>query len=1064
MLVLLTIARAAQAQDHPAPLITQGFETAGEGVDLPEGWSLFTEFGTVELSTDRAHGGERSLKLIDQDPEHAVGLRSPRVEVAPGEPCWVSCWYYAERDNNQSIYIEFWTAEGGRPERESRSWGCLGRGKWMHYIRRAVVPPGAAFVTVHANSHSANVATGCFDDIEFGTGAREIFDRAPKPPADVRHPCGLYKQADIDRAQGNIERHEWARKVLDSLKSSAEFWMEVPDEDLDYWIPDLTPFRVVDCPACGAGWRFAWTHPDHDSIRCKQCEFTWPNPDYPEDKVHVFLDSLGEKHEIPYYEGTPSTVHGSAASSTYRFSGRVRYGRIGRLSSLGAVGKVYAVTDDVAYAETVRKVLLRLAEVYPHYMAHDWNHVYEDYSNLQSGKLSGWKLHDAGTFIELAAAYDLTYNSGVYSDQDKVAIEEGVFREFARLMTATSPRGCCINDGPFAMGAGALAGLMLADHDTIAWAIEPPDGFIGFLEDYFLRDGHWYEASPSYEGMALARLYVAPEALRGYSDPAGYAEADRYDDLDLLAHPLMSKILTVGAYERMPDGLLPATNDSTFGARYPAQRAEINYYWYPTDENLHLLAWAFGGKPSDSGDEYALFRRDPDIDFSAVEPLDPSSESIVRPDVGWAILRTGDGPTDAALMLDYGPFGSGHGHPDRLNIIYYDHGAELVFDHGYLGWGHPIHPWMRTTLNHNQVIIDGQSQARQAGCLEGFGGRGPVMGVIASAPEVYPDLAEVYRRYCILVDHGPGIRYLVDGFHVRGGTDHQYAFHALAETVTVPELPYVAFDPASLGDAATGYSWLEDAQSADLLEPRTCEWQAGDELATRLHVLPEANTALIHGSAPGLRDRSKPFVEVTMHKVILRRPGPESMFLTVIEGVSGVSGVAHVSELPVKGAGIARAAVVECGDLRDIVIIADEDAGPITIDGEDLPAIRFAGRLACITMREGRVVYLWMLGGSELAVGETTLHAVPGYAGSVLAVDPDAFTVTVDAELPADDWSGEHLIVADRADGVYAIDSAEAAVGGALVRLAGEPIIDIAPGDAFTIMTSARLTVEETDG
>jgi len=52
-------------------------------------------------------------------------------------------------------------------------------------------------------------------------------------------------------------------------------------------------------------------------------------------------------------------------------------------------------------------VLCRLAQVYPGYVPHDWDHFYRDYSNLQSGKVAGWKLYDAGTFTQLATCYDL---------------------------------------------------------------------------------------------------------------------------------------------------------------------------------------------------------------------------------------------------------------------------------------------------------------------------------------------------------------------------------------------------------------------------------------------------------------------------------------------------------------------------------------------------------------------------------------------------------------------------------------------------------------------------------
>ncbi len=1052
---------SAQMGTEVPPVFTEDFETPDAAGTLPRDWTHFTKVRTVSLASEQVHGGKYSLKLVDEDPVNAVGLRSPHIEVEAGKYVWVSWWYYGEAGNNQSLYIEFWTADGKRPEDASRSWGSSGKGKWVHQTKRAKVPTGTASITLHANSYSTNVATGYFDDIEFGIGAKSMYDRTPRPPADVKHPCGLYKQADIERAKRNIAKHAWAQATLAGFKSAARFWMDCPDEELSYWIPDLTPFRVVDCPKCHAGWRFAWSG-DDKQITCRNCGFTWPNPEYPEDKVQTFPDPVGGEQAIPYYEGAPSTVYGSAKSPVYRLSGRLRYHRIGRLSSLGNLGKAYALSGDMAYAEKVRKVLLRLAEVYPEYLPHDWGRIFEDYSNLQSGKLSGWKLHDAGVFIQLATAYDLTYNSGVYSDADKVTIEENCFREFARLMTETSPRGCCINDGPTAMAAGALAGLMLGGHRVIAWAIEPPDGFLGFLEDYFYRDGHWYEASPSYEGMTLGRLYVTPEALRGYSDPPAYQEANRYDGLDLFQHPLMQKILVAGAPETMPDGCLPATNDSTLGARYPRARTEQQYFWYPTEHNLRLMAWAFGGNIGDTGGEYALFRREPDLDFSQVKPLAPSAQSIVRPDVGWAILRTGDGPSDAALLIDYGPFGSGHGHPDRLNFIYYDFGKELVTDLGYLGAGHPLHPWIRSTAAHHHLIVDGQPQARAAGELEAFCGVDNVQATIASGPAVYPEIVDTYRRYLLFVDHGIGRRYLVDLFEVKGGRDHQYGFHADGEVFKPPLLPYQDLDPADLGDPRTGYSWLKQVKAADAPLAFVAEWISDPEtnLGTRLHMMGADQTRLIYAKAPGLRDRATPFAERDMYKVLVQRPGPQNMFLSVIEAFKGSSDL-QARELVAKSrAGQVRAVEIKSGDLVDIAIIADDQAAAGAITVPEYPAIAFTGRMGLVSLHGETLQQMWMLGGERIAYGTVSLDSTPKYEGRIVSLDQESYTVTVDCEIPpGKGWAGQQMMVAGRCDGAYAIEEIVRDGEQTSIELAGEPIFTLKASDSFSIVPAAGLTM-----
>ena len=1063
-IITLALAVAVAAAQPPAePVFQIDFEAAGEAGTLPEGWTQYTKVGAIEVSSEQAHGGKYSLKIVDPDAENAVGLRGPRIEVTPGEYVWVSWWYYGAAGNNISMYIEFWTADGKRPEPPSRSFGSNGTGKWEPFTGRTRVPEGTAYITLHCNSWSGNQATGYFDDIQFGRGIKSMFDRTPKPPANVTHPCGLYKPADIERAKLNYQKHDWAKTTVQGFISNSQFWLKASDEDLEYWIPDLTPFRVVDCPKCGAGWRFAWGG-DDKRITCKNCGFSWPDENYPEDKVQSFPDPVGAEQNIPYYEGTPSKVYGSAQSPIYRLSGRLRYNRINRLTSLGAVGKAYVFTEDIAYAQAARRALLRLAEVYPHYLPHDWGNIYQDYGNLQSGKFSGWKLHDAGTFGELALAYDLTYNSGVYSDEDKVKIEEGCFREFARLMTATPARGCCINDGPYAMGAGVLAGLILGDHKTIAWAIEPPDGFIGFLERYFYRDGHWYEASPSYEGMTLGDIYVTPEALRGYSDPPEYTNPDRYDNLNLLDHPLMRKILLAGAPETMPDGNLPPTNDSTFGAKYPRQRTEQQYYWYPSDYHMRMMAWAFGGKPGDSGAEYSLFRRDPDLYFTGVEPLAPSSKGVVRPGAGYAIMRTGAERSDAALLLDYGPHGSGHGHPDRLNILYYDFGTEMVTDLGYLGAGHPNHPWIRSTASHHHVLVDGKPQANAGGELEAFCGDGPIQATIASARNVYKDITSVYRRYLALIDHGIGRRYVVDLFEVVGGSDHQWGFHGDGQSFIPPALDYRDIATDELGDPKTGYQYMSDVKAADAPGPFVAEWIA-DEAAnfgTRLHMMGQPGTTLIYAKANGLRDRSDPFGERDMYKLLVRRPGPENQFISVFEIFRGeATGIAEAIELATETeAGFARAVRVRYDDTTDIIIIADRDAAESRVTLSDYPGLNFSGRMGVVSLRGDEVERLWMLGGSHLSYGTMTLDADPIYEGTITKLDAETSTATIDVALPQGDiWKGQQLLVAGRTDGAYEIDSVVGVEGGqTTLKLADEPIFTCEEGDAFSIVPSASIS------
>ena len=569
IMLAAALAACAHAQIGPdlQPIFEEGFEDADVGA-LPEGWSVdFGEDTDVAVSDTPVRGGERSVRIVDSSQEKATGLRSPKIPIEPDEVYYISGWWFGKQGDNCSIYLEFWDAEGTRID--AHSFGCAGTGGWAYRTGSAVAPADAVAATMLLYSSSTVLTDGHFDDVSLGIGSPVLYDRTPRPPAQVDHPVGLYSAADVERANRNIERHEWAKRQLADIINSTEWWMELPDDQIAEWIPEGTPFRVCNCPACGAQWGVGpWSFLADGRSKCKRCGTVFPNEDYPETGTEEHVNPLGERETITSYV--------DEAGNRYRLAGLRRYGRIGKLGAAGWLGRAYALTGDVAYAEKLRKILLRLAEVYPAYIAHDWHRIYRDYNNLQSGKLSGWKLHDAGVFIELCLAYDLTVDSGVYSEEDRSLIEEGAFREAGRLLTTTSPRGCCVNDGPFLMAAGGYIGKLLGNHDYVAWAIEPPHGFFGFIEENFWRDGHWEDGSPSYENMALVKFYVLPEIMQGYSDPASYTGADRYDDLDLLSNPLLSKVLIAGMHVTAPDGYQPANNDSTFAARYSTRHAEEN--------------------------------------------------------------------------------------------------------------------------------------------------------------------------------------------------------------------------------------------------------------------------------------------------------------------------------------------------------------------------------------------------------------------------------------------------------------------------------------------------------
>ncbi len=1032
---------AAQAQEEPKLelLGAESFEAAEIGA-LPEGWSV--DFGNEEdvaVSDAESYEGERSLHLVDASEEDSTGLRSPKMPVEPGNSYWMRAWWLGADRNNASVYVEYWDAAGVRMQEHVRSHGVTGTGRWSRCMASSVAPQGAVAATVLLYSSSTVTTDGYFDAVEFGMGVPVLFDRTPRPPAEVDHPVGLYTDSDIEQAQQNIERHEWAQREFEAIKSRSEWWMNLADEEIATWIPVGTPFRVCDCPNCGAAWGVGpWTFHSDGRTECKRCGTIYPNEEFPETGVEEYVNPLGQREQITSYV--------DADGKHYRLEGLRKYGRINKLGSLGWLGRAYALTGDVAYAEKVRKVLLRLAEVYPAYIAHDWYNIYPDYSNLQSGKMSGWKLHDATTFIELCLAYDLTVESGVYSDEDRSLIEEGAFREAGRLLTSTSPRGCCVNDGPFLMAAGGYIGKLLGEHDYVAWALEPPGGFFGFIEENFWRDGHWEDGSPSYELMALAEFSVLPEIMHGYSDPPAYQGRDRYENLDMLANPLMSKLLIAGMYVTAPDGHQPANNDSTFGANYPARHAETNHFWFPTERNLRLMAHAYKGNAADTGSEYSLFRRDPELSFDEVEPLNLATESLVRPGLGWAILRAGEGAEQVMTLLDFGPV-RGHAHADKLNFAFWAHGRELVTDLGYLGARHHFQPWLRAPAAHNEVLVDGDAPKLGPGELQSFAPGEFAQSIRAAAPAVY-DQVERYERALTMVAPPGGPAYLVDVFDVSGGERHLMAFHGDGEGFSSP-LEFAPDDTEFITTKAESGDWIRSQERATPDGSFTADWRIApeDPLGVRLTVLDDAEAAW-HITAPGLRDRSNTWGDATFHGLLWEQPGPTSRFVSVIEAVQGsprLRGIERIATSSPTATGVR----VERDGATDYVFVSDTTE-PVT--ATEPAGLQFAGRQAIVSIRDGQPVFARLVEGTSLTLGDLKLSCAGPMQGAISAFDDEADTFTTEALLPEGEaLRGQQLIVAGRVDGAYVVDRVERTAAGSLVHLADEPIIRVEAGDAFSV-------------
>ena len=91
----------------------------------------------------------------------------------------------------------------------------------------------------------------------------------------------------------------------------------------------------------------------------------------------------------------------------------------------------------------------------------------------------------------------------------------------------------------------------------------------------------------------------------------------------------------------------------------------------------------------------------------------PKFTSIYLNRSGLAVMRSGWARNDNYLLYRLGPLGMGHMHQDKLGLIVYPYGRELIFDSGGGSYEHSKwRQWAISTYSHNCVIVDGLAQNR----------------------------------------------------------------------------------------------------------------------------------------------------------------------------------------------------------------------------------------------------------------------------------------------------------------------------------------------------------------
>lgn len=540
------------------------------------------------------------------------------------------------------------------------------------------------------------------------------------------------------------------------------------------------------------------------------------------------------------------------------------------LSQMGTIlGIVYLIDGDESYAKALKEMLL------------DYVKYYVDYPN-NDNELGPTKVFQS-TYMEsvwatyLSGAYDMVRHSKCFTGDERTVIENDLFRISANVILDYDEK--MNNRQAFNNAALCSIGLLVDDKKLVDYSLNGIHGFVTHMNESVLEDGLWYEGD-NYHFATVPSIVNIAEVCRHNGINLYEKEFNGHTVKMLFEAPLMSL---------QPDLTFPSRKDSRY-ANHIAQRwyaglYELAYSRYRESSFARMLKIIYSHNetddftpPSAAGimDIFKpeLSRRDrldwrgflnatPDLGSETGLPF---INSINMSGTGLAVLRKNDSLTYASL--DYGKYGGGHGHPDRLNLNYFTNGRRWLADWGTGNYYFDHLKWYRSTIGHNTIGVDGKAHLPADGVCTIFEETSAVSITAGKVSEIAPGV-DMSRTILLLND---GL--LFDFMSVDSKESHQYHYtlHSFGELVLGEE----KLEPVKLN--GENYNFIKD----------TFKYSTGDSFISKfdnkdasfiIHTIGEENTTLYKGKAYGPPDQIPTLFPV----LIVERNGRAVDFASVME-------------------------------------------------------------------------------------------------------------------------------------------------------------------------------------
>ena len=383
-------------------------------------------------------------------------------------------------------------------------------------------------------------------------------------------------------------------------------------------------------------------------------------------------------------------------------------------AEMHAAGLIYQLTGDTRCVDLIRAQLDRYAELYPGLKDHPASR------SASPGRLFHQSLNETVWLVHVSQAYDCVYDA--LTSEQRARYEERVFRPMARFLSEERAHEFdrIHNHGTWAATAVGMIGYAMGDATLVKKALlgsrmDGSGGYLRQLDELFSPDGYYVEG-PYYTRYALMPFFLLAEVVER-NDPSQRIYERRDGLLKKALHAALQQTYVNGEFIPFNDAL----KEKTIRSPEVVLALDLTYARYGRDPRLLAIAQRQGGVAlCPAGLEVARALAEakelPAYPYASVELRDGPDGS--RGGIG--ILRSGTPPDQSLALLKYTSFGMEHGHYDKLALLYYDQGREIIQDYGaarFLNieqkFGGRYLPENKSfalqTIAHNTVTVDERS-------------------------------------------------------------------------------------------------------------------------------------------------------------------------------------------------------------------------------------------------------------------------------------------------------------------------------------------------------------------